>query len=145
LISIVSQCCGTIHKGPDLNKVDLIVLPPFDFVPIGFQLKTVQAKSDQLSTASIRLRLDCDTYNFLRRLGGQPRYLAVMEMEENCTWVIERTHSIEIQYGLYFLSLAGRPPIETQDTTIHVPRSNRLTVEAMKNIMRDAIRDANVD
>lgn len=76
-------------------------------------------------------------YNDLRdTVCAIPKILVVVHVPRDFNvWLRHDITSMTLQHHAYWHSLRGELPITTASTTIHIPLSQRLTVEALRGIM----------
>jgi hypothetical protein len=105
---------------------------------INFQLKCTH--QDLRVGENIRFPLSRKNYDDLRDIRlGTPRYLAVLEVPENCNdWVRHLTAGSLLSSMCYWASLRGHPDIDQGTITVSVPLIQRLTGESLHSLLTHA-------
>src|SRR5688572_25436971 len=92
-----------------------------------------------VSEDSVRFPLKLKNYTDLRRTGLLvPRFLLVVIVPQDLKdWLLHSEEELVLRHCGYWLSLCGRPAITNEDAvTVHLPRSNCFTPEALDGIMK---------
>lgn len=147
-VQSIAACagCNTSSLSQDTQSVDLTITGE----PENFQ--NAQYENPQLDTQLkctfavhprgevIPFQLSAKNYNDLRKTNIiQPRILIVLLVpSEPHLWILHKRKNIILQNNAYWLSLRGYPelPIDQQSKIVHIPLSQRFTVNSLKNMLR---------
>lgn len=107
---------------------------------LGFQLKatsTIQSTKDPIPF-SLRQK----NYDDLRGHRSEPRYLALLIMPADpAEWMSSDGNELSLRRCMYWCSLRASPASNHRaSTTVHVPRSQILDVNALRRLMEAAAR-----
>ena len=102
---------------------------------IGVQLKATAA--DCRKADHVAFELEMKNYNDLRRPTLVPQLLVVLLLPANqIDWISLTEEQLIARRCAYWISLSGLPALPNKSTTtLHIPRLNQLTIEAMKDLM----------
>lgn len=102
---------------------------------ISFQLKCTH-KNLRVGD-NIRFPLGRKNYDDLRDLRvGVPRYLAILEVPENCDdWSHHIDEGMLLRSRCFWVSLKGLPDVEQDSITVSVPLAQRLTSSALAELL----------
>lgn len=102
---------------------------------ICFQLKCTH--QDLRVGDNIRFPLSRKNYDDLRDVRvGVPRYLAVLEVPENCDdWSHHIDEGTLLKSRCYWVSLKGLPDVDQESITVSVPLVQRLTSAALAELL----------
>lgn len=118
----------------DVHGIDMVVRS--DKGILDFQLKATA--NPKVSDDSLIFDLDVRTYNLLReetRSGYGVLAVVVIDPDRSSWLTMNHGHTLLVRCA-YFIELYGKPST-TNSTSIrlHIPRSNLLTVPAIKKLM----------
>jgi hypothetical protein len=103
---------------------------------IDVQLKSVTREPLKDEEESFTLRLSKKNYDDLRHPAMVPRMLVVLLPRDRRQWIEQDDERMLSRYAAYYVSLSGRA--ETRHpgkVPVELPRSNLLTVEALRRLM----------
>jgi hypothetical protein len=110
------------------------------YVETGFNLD-IQAKSTfgaTLTGTNVLYDMEVKTYNDLREtVTGTPRILVLLVLPKKETeWLELSEDELVLRRCAYWLWMQGRPSTNNKTTIrVSIPRKNRFTVEALREIM----------
>ena len=130
--------CSSSDRVPDFDGVDLTLHhqmvvdgEPF-FSSIDFQLKSTRVVK-ALKDGHIAYRLPRKQYDKLRTTNtDSPRLLVVILVPPDIeNWLEQDEERLQLFRCAYWMSLRGMPPTKDDSITVHVPRKNIFSVEAL--------------
>jgi hypothetical protein len=124
----------------DIDSIDLMVhsTPDFDSQApsLALQLKAT-ADPSVLRPDRVAFALSRKNYDDLRRATQMLRFLVVFVLPENSAdWFAQSESELSLRRAAYYLSLRGARPTTQQSVTVSIPRSNLLTPDAIREMMR---------
>lgn len=132
--------CTHFEQKPDITGIDYRLTQvrgdPSWIADIDIQLKTTTHQSD-LKDDHLSFSLDKAHYDLLRtdKISVQ-RLLVVMLLPHNIDhWLEQSEERLSMLRCAYWVSLLGRPEIVTATKTVHLPRTQVLTVDALQHLM----------
>jgi len=133
--------CTVAKPEPDIDGIDLHLRQEIDADPpyesaIDLQLKATY-QSSALTDTHVTLSLKRGHYDRLRTdRVTVPRLLVVMFMpKEVVDWHEQNDDKLSLFRCCYWRSLKNEPAVSTDTKTVHVPRSNVLSVDALCDLM----------
>lgn len=136
------------REGSDYDSVDVRIgaigkidgQSFFESPSIHFQLKATV--TDCRKEKHLHFPISIKNYNDLRKRTLNPRYLVVLLLpRDSSLWLEQNEERMISRACAYYLSLAGREAVTNSDSvTIHLPRSNQLTVESLTSLLAGASR-----
>ena len=108
-----------------------------DYSPqIAYQLKATGVHS-QFREDHVAYPLKIKNYDELRIETGVPRILIVVVVPAAVgDWVVQDEERLRLRRCGYWMSLRGSPPTSnTTRRTVHVPRDQRVTIDALNGMM----------
>ena len=123
-VDVVIGASGSVHD-------KALILSP----RIELQLKATA--QDELNNGHLAFPLPIKNYDDLRGDTLVPRLLVVLQLPEDSNRWLEQTEEQMISRRCAFwLSLCGKPETtNTKTVTVHLPRKNTFTVEALRSLM----------
>ena len=124
-----------------------------DLDSIDVTIRQYRNTTENLYGDSLRLQLKCTfahsptrdhlpyplakkNYNDLCQHCMTPRILVVVHVPRDFdTWITLANDSMILKHHAYWCSLKGQPSITAKSKTVHLPLSQRLTVEALRQLM----------
>lgn len=132
------QC---VYSRVDDDSVDVQIQAGADFHPTSPRLEVqLKATSDPgaVRDDSIAWRLKRKNYDDLRRPTWLPRLLVVLVLPaDHGSWCGQSEEELCVRKAAYWVSLVGRPAVEQDRTTVHLPRTQLLTPDALRRLMLD--------
>ncbi|MFT4114443.1 DUF4365 domain-containing protein [Silvibacterium sp.] len=113
----------------------------FNETQLGFQLKATAGLIPAGDTISFSLPIK--NYNDLRMRQMVPRLLVLFVMpQDEAQWLQhEAGEHLLTRKCAYYLNLYGAPPVDNDTSrTVHIPRTNVLTMDALNGFMAQASR-----
>lgn len=104
---------------------------------LALQLKATSARPNGDDTFSFRVKRK--NYDDLREPSMLPRLLIVYLLPEDCMqWCNHGEDATQLQTCAYWYNLYGSPKIDTESTTIHIPKINVFSPSALRKLMEKA-------
>lgn len=136
---VVAAGCTLEKVEYDFNKVDCFLVGcNWDSTPqLNAQLKSTSSDFKVCEDEQkIKYRLDADTYNKLAGNNFVPTVLVLAILPENeGERVEEREGELILKGSLYWSYIQGERTTNTSKVTVDIPLKNRLSIEAVKEIM----------
>ena len=115
-------------------------------VPSGNKLDVQLKSSIRASTDdyNIRYSLEIDTYNTLRDEISPTRRILVLFLlpRDEKEWLEQDEDRLLMRKCAYWISLKGRQKVDNKTSvTIHIPRTNLFTVDALRDIMNNTNKE----
>lgn len=134
--------CSWSDRLPDYDGVDVTLNQQVfsgqdpHFASLDLQLKSTRS-ADAIKDDHVAYSLSRAHYDKLRTENVLvPRLLVVIVVPpEIQDWLDQDEERLQLFKCAYWLSLTGKPPIETQSVTVHLPRQNVFDVEALCHLM----------
>ena len=140
-VRLIAALAGfsTVRPELDDDSVDLIIRSDgrFDIRSPSLEIQ-LKATSDQgvLKPAVLALPISRKNYDDLRRRTSVPRLLVVFLMPDERDALFDQTEEqLTLRRCAYWTSLSGLEATEHQTRTVHIPRANLLTPEALRRLM----------
>jgi hypothetical protein len=108
-------------------------------VDLKVQLKATIAEPTDLGTHYSYSLKKVSQYDDLRAMAySVPRILVVLFLpRDRQTWLSVTDQSLALRRSAYWVSLAGAAEVTTGSTTVHIPKKNLLTPEALRGLFSD--------
>lgn len=124
----------------DYQTVDAVIRQTadhavYDVAAIDVQLKATS--QDILKEGHLAYSLETKYYDALRSPRRMnPVILVVMLLPAGLDqWIVQDEDHLRLHRSAYWISLRDMPPVQTESTTIHIPRSQKFDVEQLLGIL----------
>lgn len=142
---IAAARCASGKPEPDVVGIDLNVHQGLDGDPPGFSTLDLQLKctyqQGAVTETHIKYKLKKAHYDALRTPRVTvPRILVVVVVPPNIEeWLHQSEEEMRILRCGYWISLRDEPATDTASKTVSIPRTNLFTVEALCNLLYEAL------
>jgi hypothetical protein len=126
---------------PDIDKSDWVVAAPGPKRTVRSPKMEIQLKCtsrEVLHAEHLAFFVDLETYDNLRDPSHMvPRILVVVVVPDEVTdWLVHSEENLALHHCGYWFSLRDMPPSENKTgQTIHIPRAQQFTVDALTGMM----------
>jgi len=126
---------------PDIDKTDWVIAAPGPKRTIRSPMVGVQLKCtsrEVLGADRLAFSIDLETYDNLRDPSHMvPKILVVVVVPDDArNWLVHSEQNLALHHCGYWFSLRDMPPSDKETgETIHIPRSQQFTVDAVTGMM----------
>jgi hypothetical protein len=93
----------------------------------------------QINEGKFHFQLDKKNYEDLRAETALPRLLVFLNLpSQEDEWLTVTPDELILRRAAYYLSLSGAEVITSNSKVVHIPVSNHMTVDSLKNLMLKA-------
>jgi Domain of unknown function (DUF4365) len=126
---------------PDIDKTDWVIAAPGPKRTIRSPMVGVQLKCtsrEVLRADRLAFSIDLETYDNLRDPSHMvPKILVVVVVPDDArNWLVHSEQNLVLHHCGYWFSLRDMPPSDNETgETIHIPRGQQFTVDALTGMM----------